>query len=100
MVSSVQLRKTLELIAFGSLCANKAKYAEAHAKFEQHWRATRLLSDLERIHPQFYPRPMNMAASTRVEGFSLSDITVEFLTRQDFVELYETLSGSPYPKSI
>lgn len=59
----VQLRKVLELIAFGSLCANRAKYSDMHCNFAQHWNTKRLLADLERVNPHFYPcrywRPEN-----------------------------------------
>jgi hypothetical protein len=55
----IQLRKTLELIAFGSLCANKKRYSEVHQNFAQHWSAKRLLNDLEKVNPRFYPEPLS-----------------------------------------
>src|ERR1700733_9273779 len=54
----IQLRKTLELIAFGSLCANKEKYSGVHQNFAQHWSAKRLLVDLGKLNPHFYPQPL------------------------------------------
>ena len=38
----LQLRMSLELIAFSSLTANKHKYAAVHAGFETHWRAAKI----------------------------------------------------------
>lgn len=37
----LQFRKILELIAFGSLIANKEHYSAVHKKFESHWNAER-----------------------------------------------------------
>jgi hypothetical protein len=49
--ASLQLRKVLESIAFGSLCANTVAYAQVHANFEKHHRAKDLLRALEKVTP-------------------------------------------------
>ena len=54
----VQLRKTLELIAFASLTTNKQKYSAAYANFATHWRVKDTLKALEKINPDFYPVPL------------------------------------------
>src|ERR1700731_738919 len=54
----LQLRKILELLAFASLTANREKYAAAHKKFATFWRAKDMLQDLEKVNPDFYPRPV------------------------------------------
>ena len=41
----VQLRKALELIAFGSLCANRQKFSPVYEKFADQWSAKRLFRD-------------------------------------------------------
>jgi hypothetical protein len=43
---SVQLRKSLELVAFASMTANKKIYAEAHAGFANHWKAKEMLTSV------------------------------------------------------
>ena len=63
--ASSQLRKVLESIAFGSLCANKPAYAKVHAKFEKHHRAKDLLRALEKVNRNFYPTPMGSASQRR-----------------------------------
>jgi hypothetical protein len=89
---SVQLRKLLESIAFASLCANKDKYSEVHANFAKHWRAKALLEDLERVHPKFYPVPIRPPI-TQADGTKHFDrIDDGFLTRKDFVFLYDKCS--------
>jgi hypothetical protein len=88
----VQLRKTLELIAFASLTANQARYAEAHADLESHWNAKRLLANLERLHPQFYPKPVQFGQQDEKGIKHLVDVTEGYLTREEFVTLYQKCS--------
>ena len=89
---SVQLRKVLELIAFGSLCANKAKYAQVHGDFAKHWNAKRLLKNLGDVHPGFYPKPMRFS-HTKPDGTKLLNRANRgFLTQDEFVVLYDKCS--------
>lgn len=86
----IQLRKTLELIAFGSLCANKQKYSEVYQNFAQHWSATRLLRDLEKVNQKFYPEPLE-PPQQRPDGTRHFDRPSDgFMTRDDFVRLYDS----------
>src|SRR5437773_1723392 len=55
----LQLRKVLELIAFGSLLANKDLYTEIYADFAKAWNAKRLLGNLEKVNSNFYPRAIH-----------------------------------------
>jgi len=89
---SLNLRKILELIAFSSLIANKDVYAKAHEKYTLHWKADKMLDALENLHPNFYPRPIELD-STNSEGvMHFRDVTDEFLTKEDFRGLYDTCS--------
>src|ERR1043166_302234 len=54
----LQLRKILELIAFGSLVANKDAYTSVYAKFSKEWNAEDLLRKLAQVNPAFYPVPI------------------------------------------
>ncbi len=69
----VQLRKVLELIAFGSLIANKEKYSAAHEKFATHWKANRMLEELAKINPSFYPQPHELP-ELKIDGSKLLSI--------------------------
>lgn len=85
----LQLRKVLELIAFGSLVANKKLYAEVHDNFAKHWNAKLLVQDLRRVNPNFYPRAIHEVAPEdpgRGNHFVDRD---DSLTEREFVELYE-----------
>lgn len=43
---SVHFRKSLELIAFASMTANKKIYEEAYSGFANHWKAKEMLTSL------------------------------------------------------
>jgi hypothetical protein len=89
---AMHLRKVLELIAFSSLIANKDIYARAHADFSRHWNAKKLLTNLERLHPAFYPRPVRAIKRKDNQGFALRDIKRGYLNKTDFIQLYDICS--------
>lgn len=89
---SVQLRKVLEFVAFSSMIANKRIYAAAHADFSRHWRAKRLLEDLEKLHPNFYPQPIKFGHVTESGVKHFDKVKNGYLTRDDFVTLYDLCS--------
>ena len=84
----LQFRKILEKIALMSLVANKELYAKQNDKFAKHYHAKRILNDLERINPNFYPVP-----TKRVEHENKLDewIKIEngYLTKEELIEIYE-----------
>ena len=90
-IVAVNLRKILELIAFGSLTANKDLYAQTYEKFSEHWQIKKLFKNLEKIHPDFYPKalmkPIISSGTPRNVHF---DFEVDgFLTSQELFELYD-----------
>jgi hypothetical protein len=89
---AVQLRKSLELVAFASMTANKKLYAEAHASFANHWKAKAMLSSLDRLHPGFYPQPiiLDHVKESGVKHFE--HVKDGYLTKEDFVTLYDLCS--------
>ena len=55
----LQLRKILELVAFGSLVANKDAYTAVYGNFSKKWDAGDLLKELGRSQSRFfYPFPI------------------------------------------
>jgi hypothetical protein len=80
----LQFRKILELIAMASLIANKELYSNEYKNFASHWNARRMLESLEHLNPDFYPKPIIEEDS----GSKLVDKEDGFLTREDFVTLY------------
>lgn len=93
-LAAVNLRKILENIAFGSLTANSTAYEAAYSGIEKIWRAKKLLENLEQMHVDFYPQPLESPKITdgvpRKIHFEL--LTSGFLTRVEFVELYDLCS--------
>ncbi len=98
-LACIQLRKTLELLAFASLVANKDKYAAAHSDFASHWNAKRLLANLARIHPNFYPTPiaLDQVDGTGVKNFR--NVSEPYLSREDFVFLYDRASQALHSRN-
>lgn len=86
----LQLRKILELISMGSLVMNKDLFEEIGQKYSQYWNAKYILSDIERLNPDFYPIPIiEMPSDKKNVVNDLQNKTSRFLTREDFVKVYD-----------
>src|ERR1035438_5910582 len=84
----VDLRKTLEEIAFASLSANKEKYSEVHANFSRHWRAKDMLAVMDTVNPNFYPVPLPAPVETAPGRKHFGEpLTDGFVTRGGFLFL-------------
>jgi hypothetical protein len=104
--ASLQIRKILELIAFGSLVANKDAYTTVYAKVSKAWNAGEILSELGKVNPNFYPVPVLEVPSTRA-GIEreLKNRDPDYLTKTEFEEVYGRCGGvahaaNPYGKGI
>ena len=86
----LQLRKVLELIALGSLVANKKEFSKFNDKFEKMWNAKFILRDIKRVNPDYYPRPVTEKESEdpAIKN-KLEDIRSGYLTPLRFVKVYE-----------
>lgn len=86
----LQLRKALELIAFGSLAANESKYAAAYPNFGSHWRAKAILDAVEKINSEYFPIPLE-PPEVKESGVRHFERPADgFLTRDEFVSLYNS----------
>ena len=101
----LQLRMIVELVAFGGITADEARYAALRAEakdnpnYRRDWKAGDILRRLSKITPHFLPRPVGAL-------LQMSDGTNHFLegdeeqTLERFVDIYE-LAGeylhSPTP---
>jgi len=95
-----QLRKTLELIAFGSLCADKTQYSEVHQNFANHWKAAKMLAALEKVNPEFHPVPLDPPQQMKDASRHFPRPTAGFMTRKEFVSLYDSCGSPPHPQSV
>lgn len=88
----LQLRKSLEVIAFASLIANKDVYSAAHANFASHWRAKAMLECIEKLNPDFYPLPLELPKLLESGVKHCDLITDGFITKTEFESLYDKSS--------
>lgn len=102
----LQLRKILELVAFGSLVANKDAYTAVYAKASKKWDASNLLKELEQINTDFYPVPI-IEMPSDIPGTVTKHKKREgdFLTKSDFAEVYGRCgvmahAANPFGKGI
>jgi hypothetical protein len=90
----LQVRKILELIALASLVANKDEYAKVRTNFHKDWHAKRILSSIEEINANFYPKPTRQILdSTGEKVIETKDIKFGYLTRRDFENIYDRCGG-------
>ena len=89
---SVQLRKSLELVAFSSMTASKELYSKQYAKFANHWRVKKILESLRKLHPHFYPQPIKLDHVKDDGTKHFEQISDGYLTQEDFVTLYDLCS--------
>lgn len=86
----LQLRKILELIAMGSIVANKEDFEAIREEFRKCWNAKLILQDIEGLNPVFYPMPVKENVDLRDSlKSSIEDHTTEYLTREKFVKVYD-----------
>ena len=82
---ALQIRKILELIAFSSLISNVDIYNEKLNNIKKMWNAELILKDIERIHPDFYPKAIYVNPRNKEEWLERSE---PCLTRDKFVKAY------------
>ena len=88
----LQFRKTLELIAFASLTANRAAYSTVHRKFSDHWKAKAMLDALKQVNPDFYPVALDPPQETAPGIKHFSRPSDGFMTIAEFASLYDAAS--------
>ena len=88
---SLQLRMLLELVVFSSLVSNKDVWQRSQKELQSSQNISRKLNELKRLHPDFYPKSVDLAGSTpgeeprgREEGF---------LSQDKLIEVYGRLGG-------
>ncbi len=85
---ALHLRKILELIVFGSLVAHQDAYAKVYPDLADHWRIGKILEKLEKVHPDFFPKPTKISKQKE----ALLDVKIvdkPRLTRDQLVWLYD-----------
>jgi hypothetical protein len=102
----LQVRMITELIALASIAANRSLFEEQRQKFEKHWHPERILKDVEKLNPNFYPRPVKEVASERPGVVNdLVEIKSGFLTREQLIGVHGRCGDllhakNPYGKGV
>ncbi|MGH8322033.1 MAG: hypothetical protein ACRESI_08770 [Gammaproteobacteria bacterium] len=102
----LQFRKILELIALGSLVANREVFSKVYLNFSKYWNAELLLKDVGRLNPNFYPKPIiqGKSADPNIKS-EWKDRHNDWLTQRDLVKLYKKTGAilhadNPYGSKI
>jgi len=96
---AIQFRKILEMIAFGSLIANREEYSRAYSNYISHWNAKEMLGNLRTINPAYFPVPLK-PPRTREDGTKHFDrITKGFITEEQFLSLYNDCGSLLHTKN-
>ena len=103
----LQLRKILELIALGSLVANKEVFSKIYTEFSKYWNAELIFKDIERINSEFYPKPIVEIPRSQL-GVKMDwkdKDPKQYLTKKEFIKVYKKCgaimhSGNPYGSHI
>lgn len=83
---ALQIRKILELIAFSSLISDLDVYREQLNDIEKKWNARLILKDIGRIHPDFYPVPIDTAPNNKYRWLEKK---TPYLTKEQFEDIYK-----------
>ena len=81
----LQIRKILELIALSALISDMDVYETHLKKIGTMWNAKLIISDIERIHPDFYPYPIYFENG---EKNIWKDVEDNYLTKDKFIQIY------------
>jgi hypothetical protein len=86
----LQLRMLCELVALGCLVAH-GDISNTSA-FRRAYKADKILDDLERLHPDFYPYPILPEFTRPSPGnpgrVHLNDVTFDYLKKNELIRLY------------
>ena len=81
----LEIRMICELVALGCLVAHGDIKKSGSAKLQKEWSAERIMSNLEALHPHFYPQPIKQ---TRTQtGYHIQAL-VSPLPKDEFIHLY------------
>ncbi|MYC07798.1 MAG: hypothetical protein F4X57_11625 [Chloroflexi bacterium] len=87
----LQLRMLLELIVFSSLVSNKDVWQRSQKELKSSQDISKKLRELKRLHPNFYPRAVDLEAGLR--GAEPRDRQEGFLSEDKLTEVYGRLGN-------
>ena len=84
----LQLRMICELVAFGCLAAHGDIAATRSGKMRKAYAPSTILTELETLHPQFYPVPGKQVLSSSGVPTGVLPIKTGYLTKDDLLSLW------------
>ena len=87
----LQLRMLLELIVFSSMVSNKDVWRKSRKELQGSQDISKKVRELNRLHPKFYPKPVDLEASA--PGEEPVDRTEGFLNEGRLIEVYGRLGN-------
>ena len=88
---SLQIRMLLELIVFSSLVSNKDVWQRSQKELQSSQNVHNKLRELKRIHPDFYPKPIDLRQSAAVGEPVI--LTRGFLGEDELIKVYGRLGN-------
>lgn len=103
-ICMLQLRKTIELIAMGSIISNVDEYSKMNEKYYDNWNARLVFQDVERINPLFYPQPISINHHNDGPDEFIA-LKSEYMTKDEAIKLYEKCgaflhANNPYKNPV
>jgi len=97
----LQLRIILELIALSSIVANKEEYSKLRKSFATDWNGKKILVDVEKINPNFYPKPLKQVINPSTKKVEeVIEIKNHVLSKEKYIEAYDFVSGYLHAHNI
>jgi len=93
----LQVRKSLELIALAAIAPDQQRYkafratAEKDPDFTKDYHAAKIFGALERINPDFFPRPLLPAVRKADGSWHFDDRKADVLSKKQFGRAYDRL---------
>ena len=88
---ALHIRTVIEFIALASLAANKPLFEQEGDNFKEFWKAKLIFKDIEKKHPDFYPKPIEPIHMTDIDdiGRNIRFIEDGYMTRDMCLEVYQ-----------
>lgn len=99
-VATLQLRKILELLAFGFVLATGEKAIPAYASFTKYKNVKEFFSQLQKINKDYYLQPAIQKQNEQEEMQWIYPVSDEYLTPEDFDILFEHCDRVLEPRRV
>jgi hypothetical protein len=95
----LQIRMISETLAVACLLVHGDIAGAQSSKLTKAYQADLIINALEKLHPRFYPRPVQ-ERKLEQGGFNLADIRDEFLTKAELLKIYREAAAFLHAGSI